>query len=50
MPAKKNTITDEERRKRIREAAKKLETDESPASFERAFKKVIPNSPRRPKD
>jgi hypothetical protein len=40
MPAKKNHISDEERRKRIREAAKKLDTSDDPKEFEKAFKKV----------
>ena len=41
MPAKKIQITDEERRKRIRETARALETSDDPKEFERAFKKVI---------
>jgi hypothetical protein len=40
MPAKKYTITDEERAKRIRELARDAETDQSPKAFERTFKKV----------
>lgn len=42
MPAKKSApLTDIERSKRIREAARELETDNDPKSFERAFDKVI---------
>jgi hypothetical protein len=45
MPAKKHQITDEERAKRIREAARALETSNDPKDFERAFDKVA-----KPKD
>jgi hypothetical protein len=41
MPAKKHTITDAERAKRIREAAREIETDQSPQAFDRAFKKIV---------
>jgi hypothetical protein len=41
MPAKKTTMTDEERAKRIREAAEQLETDEAPEAFERAFGTIV---------
>lgn len=40
MPAKKNTITDEERAKRIRETARKIETDDDPEKFDRTFRKI----------
>lgn len=43
MPKKKETISEEERRKRLREAARALETSNDPQDFERAFKKVIPS-------
>ena len=41
MPAKKTQITDEERRKRIRETARVLETSDDPKDFEEAFKRVV---------
>jgi len=40
MPAKKETLTDAERAKRIREAAREHETSNDTASFERAFAAV----------
>ena len=40
MPAKKTKLTEAERAKRIREAAREHETDNDPASFERAFAAV----------
>ena len=40
MPKKKHTISEEERRKRLREAAREHETSEDPKDFETAFKKV----------
>ena len=40
MPAKKTTLTDAERAKRIRETAREVGTDNDPASFDRAFDKV----------
>jgi hypothetical protein len=40
MPAKKTKLTDAERAKRIRETAREIGTDNAPASFELAFKKV----------
>jgi hypothetical protein len=43
MPAKKETLTEEERSRRIKEMAVQLETDESPEAFDRAFNKVIKN-------
>jgi hypothetical protein len=41
MPAKKTTITDAERAKRIRETAREIGTDNDPKSLERAFEKVV---------
>ena len=41
MPAKKTTLTDAERAKRIRETAREVGADNDPASFDRAFEKVI---------
>jgi hypothetical protein len=40
MPSKKTSLTEDERAKRIREAAREHETDNEPASFERAFDAV----------
>jgi hypothetical protein len=40
MPKKKTVLSDEERRKRLREAARAHETSEDPKDFEAAFKKV----------
>jgi hypothetical protein len=37
---RKSSLSDAERAKRIREAAREHETDNDPASFERAFDKV----------
>jgi hypothetical protein len=45
MPAKKQQITDEERAKRIREAASELETSNDPKDFERAFDKIAKATP-----
>ncbi|MFZ1961845.1 MAG: hypothetical protein WAU63_11430 [Methylovirgula sp.] len=45
MPAKKHQISDAERAKRIREAAREHETSNDPKDFERAFEKVA-----KPKD
>jgi hypothetical protein len=41
MPAKKTALTDAERAKRIRETAREVEADNDPASFDRAFEKVV---------
>lgn len=41
MPTKKSQISDAERAKRIREAAREHETSNDQAEFERAFKKVV---------
>ena len=46
MPAKKKTLTDAERAKRIREVAREVGTDNDPASFERAFAAVV-KAPRK---
>jgi hypothetical protein len=40
MPAKKGSVTDTERAKRIRDAARDHETSNDAASFERAFAAV----------
>jgi ABC-type antimicrobial peptide transport system ATPase subunit len=40
MPKKKHTLSEEERRKRIRETAREIGTSNDPKEFERAFKKV----------
>jgi hypothetical protein len=40
--ARKPKSDDEEQSKRFIETAKKLEADESPEAFERAFKKIVP--------
>jgi hypothetical protein len=51
MPAKKTTLTDAERAKRIRETAREIGTDNDPESLERAFKKVVrPKDPRQDRD
>lgn len=52
MPKKKHIISDEERRKRLREAARELETSDDPNELDRAFKRVVmglPKAPLRPK-
>ena len=41
MPAKKTKLTDAERRRRIIEAAKEAEADQSPRALDRALAKVI---------
>jgi hypothetical protein len=48
MPAKKVSVTDADRTKRIRDAARDHETSNDPASFERAFAAVV-RSARKPK-
>jgi hypothetical protein len=45
MPAKKTILTDTERAKRIREAAREHETSNDPTSFERAFG-VVARAPK----
>lgn len=42
MPAKKNQITDAERAKRLKEAARELGTSDDPKDFERALKRIVP--------
>lgn len=44
MPAKKTVLTEEQRRKRIRETAIKLETSDDPKDFESAFDRVAKKS------
>ncbi|MGD0864352.1 MAG: hypothetical protein ABSA49_02225 [Rhizomicrobium sp.] len=41
MPKKKHILSEEERRKRIRETAREIGTSDDPQEFERAFKKVV---------
>jgi hypothetical protein len=41
LPAKKTTLTDAERAKRMRDLARESGTDNDPASFDRAFDKVV---------
>jgi hypothetical protein len=41
MPKKKHTISEEERRKRLRDTARELGTSDDPKDFEKAFKKVL---------
>jgi hypothetical protein len=41
MPAKKMTLTDAERAKRIRVTAREFGTGNDPASFERAFANIV---------
>jgi hypothetical protein len=41
MPAKKASLPDAERAKRIRELAREAETENDPASFQRAFERVV---------
>jgi len=50
MPKKLITLTDAERTKRIREAAREIGTDNDPESFERAFKKVVPSKDKNNQD
>jgi hypothetical protein len=41
MPAKKTILTDAERAKRMRDLAREAGTDNDPASFDRAFDRVV---------
>jgi len=41
MPKKKTVLSDEERRKRLQEAARVHETSEDPKDFEEAFRRVV---------
>jgi hypothetical protein len=43
MPKKKHTMSEEERRKRLRNAARELGTSDDPKDFEKAFRKVVPS-------
>ena len=45
MPAKKTILSDAERAKRIRETAREHGTDNDPASFDRAFDRVVKPAP-----
>ena len=45
MPAKKTTLTDAERAKRIRETAREIGTSNEPKDFERAFGRVVKAPP-----
>jgi hypothetical protein len=45
MPAKKTTLTDAERAKRMRILAREAGTDNDPASFDRAFDRVVRPAP-----
>jgi hypothetical protein len=46
MPRKKETLSDAERAKRIRETAREIGTDNDPKSFERAFITVVRSKPK----
>jgi len=46
MPAKKTRLTDAERAKRMRALGREAEADNDPASFDRAFDKVVRNPHR----
>lgn len=41
MPAKKTQLTESERRKRIQEISREIETDDSPNAFDRALSKIV---------
>ncbi len=41
MPRKKTHLTDEERAKRIREAARDIGASNDPKDFDKAFKKTV---------
>jgi len=43
MPAKKTVLTDEERAKRIREAAEKIGASNDPKVLDKALKRVAPS-------
>lgn len=45
MPAKQTKLTDAERAKRIRETAREIGTDNDPAAFDQAVKKVVRPAP-----
>lgn len=42
MPKKKHVLTEAERRKRLRETARELETSDDPKTFEESFMKIVP--------
>lgn len=42
MPAKKTVLTDEERAKRIREAAKEIGASNDPKALDEALKRIAP--------
>ena len=44
MPKKKTVLTEEERRKRLRETARELETSDDPDNLAKALKKVAPTN------
>lgn len=48
MPAKKSTLTDEERAKRIQDAAREVGTNNDPDAFDRAFRKVMKGGKKAP--
>jgi hypothetical protein len=50
MPARKSTPSDAERAKRMRALGREAEVDNDPASFDRAFDKVVrpPKPPMKP--
>lgn len=49
MPAKKHTMTEEERSRRFVGTARQFEYDESGESFERALEKILPAKRAPPK-
>jgi hypothetical protein len=48
MPKKQTVLTDEERAKRVRAAARKIGADDKEA-FERAFKRIVPAKAQSPR-
>ena len=50
MPKKKHTLSEEERRKRIRETAREIGTSNDPQDFESAFKRVTDQKNKPPKN
>jgi hypothetical protein len=45
MPKKQTTLSEDERAKRLREAAHDIETSDDPKDFEKAFDKVVVKLP-----
>jgi len=43
MPAKKSTLSDAERAKRIRETAREVRADNDPTTLDRALRKIVDN-------